>query len=180
MHIRLLRHSWVHGGSKPNTHFWHLNSVKVQTQIVHPVALEELYKTAYLLWQSRHPRDAKCRDIRSNYVPTESTRTYQGNLPLRPSGNVFYNVRDSVFHAEHESEVSSWFWRKSDGLKWKGQFSPGGPVQSVVNLKWTSEFFSLDVFMSKDAPWQDLSSVKNSLWLLLLCLRKRQNTTFLD
>src|ERR1700730_16132807 len=84
--------------------FWHLITVKVQIQIVHLVALEELYKTTYLIFQSRHPSEPKSRDIRSAYDPPGSPRTYQGNLPIRQSDNVLYDVPDSVFHSEHESE----------------------------------------------------------------------------
>jgi hypothetical protein len=89
-----------------NTHFWHLNTTNVQTQIVHLVGLEELYKTTYLVCQSRHPSDAKSRDIRSTYGPLGSPRTYQGILPIRPSESDLYNVSDSVFHSEHDSDVS--------------------------------------------------------------------------
>jgi len=79
-----LEHSWVHGGSKPKASFWHLNAVKVQTRIVHLVALEEFYKTTYRVCQRRHSSEAKSSDIRWIHDPTGSPRTYQGNVPIKP------------------------------------------------------------------------------------------------
>jgi hypothetical protein len=43
-----LRHSYADGILEPMSHLWRLNLLQIQTQIVHLVALDELYKTAYL------------------------------------------------------------------------------------------------------------------------------------
>jgi hypothetical protein len=78
----------VHGALEPNSHFWHLNSLKIKTQIVHFVALDELYKTMYLDWQNRHIIDVDGRKIGRPSDPPESTRIYQVKLPVRPSEKI--------------------------------------------------------------------------------------------
>jgi hypothetical protein len=40
--------------SKAISHFWRLNLLQIQTSIVHVVALDELYKTAYLDFYNKY------------------------------------------------------------------------------------------------------------------------------
>ena len=65
-----------HGTLEPNSHFWHLNSIKTKTQIVHLVAPDELYRTVYLDCQSRHHININGRNIGSTLWSTMGQRGY--------------------------------------------------------------------------------------------------------
>ena len=150
MHIGLFRHSWVYDTSKPKSDFCHLSSLKIKTQIVHLVALVELYNAVHLDLHSRHSIDMGARNMGSVLWFSGRARVYEGKLTVRPSKKTEYSLSDSAFNAEHESDVSFSFWRKSDDFKKKDLFSPCQPAHNVVLRKPTAELFNLDIYISKD------------------------------
>ena len=55
----------VYGTLELIIEFWQYNSLKTNTQIVHLVALDELYNAVHLDLQNQHSIDVGCRNMGS-------------------------------------------------------------------------------------------------------------------
>jgi len=99
----------MQGATKLKNRFWYFYSIKIHSQILHFVALDELYKTVYLGWQNKCLLKGESGNIRSIVVPSFEIRDMPIKQLIRLNNKLWYSLLDSVFDAEYESGIRYYF-----------------------------------------------------------------------